>query len=125
MVEAGIVHEVSGDFNPALRQVRLRVQAEKLDHPHDFLIPAEDIQALVILLLQLSAKLGGPNSDVRQTLPLNPDSLGIGETEDGSFVLHLDVGETTLAFNLPPHMSRRLGYALITVSAAAEGGAAN
>lgn len=125
MVEAGIVQEVFGDWNPTRRQVRLRVQAEKLEQPHDFLIPAEDIQALVILLLQLSGKLGRPSAEGRQTLPLRPDSLGLGETEDGAFVLQLDVGETTLAFNLPPHMSRKLGYALITVSAAADGEPAN
>jgi hypothetical protein len=125
MIEAGIVQDVSGDWNPGRREIRLRFQTGHSDQFYDFLIPASDIQALVILLLQLSGKLGASAMEERHTLPLRPDGLALGETEDGDFVLQLDVGQTTLAFNLTPDMSKKLGYALITVSTPSGGAPAN
>jgi hypothetical protein len=61
---------------------------------------------LVVLLLQLSGVLG-PRLEDRQALPLQPDGMRLGETEDGAHVLQVDIGETTLAFSLTPHMSSR------------------
>jgi hypothetical protein len=122
MTESSIVRYVSGDWNAARGHVRLRIETDKLGQPQDLLIAPGDIQALVVLLLTLSGKAGagrtrGLNDESRQTLPLDLDSIALGETEDGEIVLQVDVGRTALAFSLPPDMSRELGHTLMTLSA--------
>ncbi len=128
MSESRIVRYVSGDWNPVLGRVCLRIEGDAVDEPKDFLFAPEDVQPLVVLLLMLSGKVGArrpPPSDEVQMVPLHLDSVGLGETEDGVIVLRLDIGETALAFALSPGMSHDLGSALMTVSAAAHGGSAN
>jgi hypothetical protein len=66
-----------------------------------------------------------PPSDKVRVVPLQLDSVGLGETEDGGIVLRLEIGETALAFMLSPGMSHDLGRALMTLSAAANGETAN
>jgi hypothetical protein len=122
MTQSRIVRYVSGDWNSAAGQVRLRIEAESTDEPQDFLIGPADVQPLVVLLLMLSSKVGprrrrDPKVDTRQVVPLHLDTVGLGETEAGEIVLQLDVGEVELAFVLSHGMSRDLGQALMTVSA--------
>jgi hypothetical protein len=128
MSESRIVRYVSGDWNPEIGRVRLRLEADTVDEPNDFLFAPEDVQPLVVLLLMLSGKAGmrrPPPSDEVRVVPLQLDSVGLGETEDGGIVLRLEIGETALAFMLSPGMSHDLGRALMTLSAAANGETAN
>jgi hypothetical protein len=122
MPDATIVRYVSGDWSPALGHVRLRVESDKLGQPQDLLFSPADIQPLIILLLVLSGKAGPATLaeteiDVRDVVPLRPDALGLGETDDGDIVLQLDIGQTTLAFSLPSNVSRQLGQSLIALGA--------
>jgi hypothetical protein len=121
MSESKIVRHVSGEWNPAIGRVRLRLEAGAVDEPKDFLFAPEDVQPLVVLLLVLSGRAGlrQPLSEDAQMVPLHLDSVGLGQTEDGATVLRLDIGETALAFMLSPGMSRDLGRALMTLGAAA------
>jgi hypothetical protein len=122
MTQSRVVRYVSGDWNPALGQVRLRLEADPAGEPQDFLIASGDVQPLIVLLLILSGKVGaqrppGAKEQTQQMVPLHLDSVGLGETEDGENVLQLMIGETELAFVLSPGMSRALGHALMTLSA--------
>ena len=130
MTQSRVVRYVSGDRNPARGQVRLRVEADQVDDPQDFLIAPADVQPLIVLLLMLSGKVGArrprePAEQTRQMVPLHLDSVGLGEAEDGKLVLQLIIGETELAFVLSPGMSRDLGHALMTLSTPSTRGSAN
>jgi hypothetical protein len=122
MTQSRVVRYVSGDWNSAAGQVRLRIEADSADEPQDFLIGPADVQPLVVLLLMLSSKVGprrrrDPSADMRPVVPLHLDTVGLGETEAGEIVLQLDIGEVELAFVLSHGMSRDLGQALMTFSA--------
>ena len=122
MTEVTLVRHVSGDWNQALGQVRLRVAADNLNETRDLLFSPTDIQPLIVLLLVLSGKVGAtplplPPPENREMVPLRPDFLGLGETDDGDIVLQLDIGQTSLAFSLPAHMGSELGHSLITLGA--------
>ena len=122
MARSSVVRFVSGDWDPALGHIRLRIEGDGGEEPQDFLLAAGDVQSLVILLLILSGKAGprqahGPGGGVRETFPLYLDSAGLGETEDGQTVLQLNVGQTELAFILSQGMTRDLGRSMLTLSA--------
>jgi hypothetical protein len=128
MSETRVVRYVSGGWNPVLGRVCLRLQADTVDEPKEFLFAPEDVQPLVVLLLMLSGEVGArrpPPSEEVEMVPLHLDSVGLGETQDGGIVLRLDIGETALAFAISPGMSQDLGRALMTLGAAANGEPAN
>lgn len=122
MTQSKVVRYVSGDWNSAIGQVRLRLEAEPAGERQDFLIAPADVQPLVVLLLMLSGKVGArrprePERDTQEMVPLHLDSVGLGQTEEGEIVLQLHVGATSLAFMLSPGMTRNLGQVLMTLSA--------
>ena len=128
MTESRVVRFVSGDWDPVLGRVCLRLEADVGDEPRDFLLAPEDVQPLVVLLLMLSGKVGVRRPSVSgevEVVPLDLDSVGLGEIEDGGIVLRVVIGETALAFALSPGMSRDLGRALMTLSASASSEPAN
>jgi hypothetical protein len=120
MSEIGIVQQVSGEWIAAARLVRLRIEADGLDHPQDVLIAPQDVQSLIGLLLRLSGK-AGPADDVpsyeRTIRPVAVDSIALGSTDDGAAILELNVGRTTLAFFLPSGACGPLGQTLLTLTA--------
>jgi hypothetical protein len=72
--EAGIVRHISGDWDRTENAIRLRVEADGLDRPHDLLIQPGHVQALIVLLLQFCGKAHGVPTDtisvaVRHNLP--------------------------------------------------------
>jgi len=119
-LDIGLVSQVSGDWDPQEGSVRLRIEAERLDQPQDLLIAANDIQPLISLLLVLSGKAGAATPHVpgveRYAIPLPVDTLGLGQTDDGTTVLELEIGCTALAFSLPSRACRQLGESLLTLS---------
>ena len=124
MSKSRAVRNVSGDWNAVLGRVCLRIEGDTVEEPRDLLLAPEDVQPLVVLLLMLCGKVGvrrPPVSGEVEVVPLDLDSVGLGEIEDGGIVLRVVIGETALAFALSPGMSRDLGRALITLSAAASG----
>ena len=128
MSVSSVVRYVSGDWNPVLGRVCLRLEGDAVEEAREFLLAPEDVQPLVVLLLMLSGKTGvrrPPASGEVQVVPLHLDSVGLGEIEDGGIVLRVVIGETALAFALSPGMSRDLGCALMTLSASASGEPAN
>jgi hypothetical protein len=128
MTESRVLRFVSGDWDPVLGRVCLRLEGDAVDYPKDFLLAPEDVQPLVVLLLMLSGKVGTrrqPVSGEVQVVPLHLDSVGLGEIEDGGIVLRVVIGETALAFVLSPGMSRDLGRSLMTLSASASSEPAN
>ncbi|MGE0630556.1 MAG: hypothetical protein AB7O43_22425 [Hyphomicrobiaceae bacterium] len=125
MTDLRLVRQVTGAWNRSERQVCLRLHTDETSRTDDFCMVIDDIQPLVSLLLQLSGRFQGTDVTIRQVAPLKPNAVGIGETEDGEHVLQIEVGPTTLAFQLPPAMSRKLGYALITVGGSTPGGVPN
>ena len=127
MIKSSVVRYVSGDWNPVLGRVCLRLEGDAVEEPREFLLAPQDVQPLVVLLLMLSGKTGvhrPPASGEVQVVPLHLDSVGLGEIEEG-IVLPVAIGETALAFALSPGMSRELGRALMTLSASASGEPAN
>ena len=56
MSKSRVVRYVSGDWDPVLGRVCLRLEADVGDEPRDFLLAPEDVQPLVVLLLMLSGK---------------------------------------------------------------------
>jgi hypothetical protein len=130
MKEAGIVHYVSGDWTPGEGHVRLRLEADSLERPQDLLIALGDVQAFVILLLVLSGKAGAamaehPSAGGRPTFPLPVDSVDLGEAETGETVLQLNIGQTSLAFSMPPGASTRLGQSLLAMDVSSSSQSAN
>ena len=122
------VRYVSGDWNAVLGCVCLRIEGDTVEEPRDLLLAPGDVQPLVVLLLMLSGKVGvrrPPVSGEVEVVPLDLDSVGLGEIEDGGIVLRVVIGETALAFALSPGMSRDLGCALMTLSASAGAEPAN
>jgi len=122
MSQVGIVRQVSGEWNGAQELVRLRIDADMLDRPHEMLIAPPDMQSLVDLLLALSGDAGPrPQEDIShaarhvRTLPL--DSVILGETDENGVVLELKVGRIALAFFLPADACRSIGRTLTTLSA--------
>ena len=66
MTESRVLRFVSGDWDPVLGRVCLRLEGDAVDHPKDFLLAPEDVQPLVILLLMLSGKVRhAPAASVR------------------------------------------------------------
>ena len=127
MANAKVVRSVSGEWDPVLGRVYLRLEGETVDGPRDLLLAPEDVQPLLVLLLMLSGKVGArrpPISGEVQVVLLRLDSVGLGEVEDG-IVLRVVIGEIALAFALSPGMSRDLGRALMALSASASGEPAN
>ena len=127
MANAKVVRSVSGEWDPVLGRVYLRLEGETVDGPRDLLLAPEDVQRLLVLLLMLSGKVGArrpPISGEVQVVLLRLDSVGLGEVEDG-IVLRVVIGEIALAFALSPGMSRDLGRALMALSASASGEPAN
>ena len=125
---SSVVRYVSGDWNPVLGRVCLRLEGDAVEEPREFLLAPQDVQPLVVLLLMLSGKTGvrpPPASGEVQVVPLHLDSVGLGEIEDSGIVLRVVIGETALAFVLSPGMSRDLGRALMTLSASASSEPAN
>jgi hypothetical protein len=120
MREIGLVRQVSGDWIRATDKVRLRIEADGLEGPHDLLIAVRDVQPLVMLLLVLSGKAGtvGPRdpNETRLATPLPVDSLGLGQDENGDAVLELEIGRTSLAFTLPGNACKKLGQSLLALS---------
>ncbi len=120
MSEIGIVRQVHGEWVAAARLVRLRIEADRLDHPQDVLIAPQDVQSLIGLLLRLSGKAGPADEappDERTIRPVAVDSIALGSTDDGNAILELNVGRTTLAFFLPSAACRPLGQTLLTLTA--------
>jgi hypothetical protein len=55
---SNVVRYVSGDWNPVLGRVCLRLEGDAVEEPREFLLAPEDVQPLVVLLLMLSGKTG-------------------------------------------------------------------
>jgi len=115
--EARAVRHVSVEWDGSSDLVRICVEPDRTDQPRDLLLAPGEVQALILMLLALSGKAGGPSNFEGPTVPIEPDSVGIGETPEGDVVLQLGIGRTALAFALPSELSRRLGHSLMTVSA--------
>jgi hypothetical protein len=117
MTEARAVRHVSVEWDGKNDLVRICVDPDRTDQPRDLLLASGEVQALILMLLTLSGKAGGPSNFEGQTVPIEPDAVGIGETPEGAVVLQLGIGRTALAFALPSELSRRLGQSLLTYSA--------
>src|SRR5215510_12593085 len=117
MTEGRAVRHVSVEWDGSKELVRICVEPDRTDQPRNLLLAPGEVQALILMLLTLSGKAGGPSSFEGLTVPIEPDSVGIGETPEGQVVLQLGIGRTALAFALPGELSRRLGHSLLTFSA--------
>jgi hypothetical protein len=117
MTEARAVRHVSVEWDGKNDLVRICVEPDRTDQPRDLLLASGEVQALILMLLTLSGKAGGTSNFEGQTVPIEPDAVGIGETTEGAVVLQLGIGRTALAFALPSELSRRLGQSLLTYSA--------
>lgn len=120
MGEIGVVRQVSGEWIPASRLLRLRIEATKLDQPQDVLLAVQDVQSLIGLLLRLSGKAGAaPQAapDERTLRPVAVDAVALGTADDGTTILELNIGSAALAFCLPASVCRPLGQALLTLTA--------
>ena len=129
MTGTGFVRHVTGDWNPGDQHVRIRIEADLLDQPHDLLIGLDDVQAFITLLLMLSGKAGRmmrqEAAGERPSFPLPINSLGLGETPSGDIVLQMNIGQTTLSFAIPHDASKKLGQSLLALSASSRESAAN
>lgn len=122
MTEIGIVREVSGEWRPAEGLACLRIKSDSGTQPHDLLIAPGDIQNLVTLLLALAGEVGrtsepAPADVFKSILPLQVDSLGLGEADDDHTILELEIGAASLAFTLPTRACVKLGQSLLTLTA--------
>src|SRR5215470_18045682 len=117
MTEGRAVRHVSVEWDGSSDLFRICVKPDRTDQPRDLLLASGEVQALILMLLTLSGKAGGPSNFDGLTVPIEPDSVGIGETPEGQVVLQLGIGRTALAFALPSELSRRLGQSLMTYSA--------
>jgi hypothetical protein len=123
------VRYVSGDWSPDLGQICLRVESDQ-SQVRDLLFAPADIQPLVVLLLVLSGRAGSASPmeaelGSRHVMPLRPDFLALGETDDGDVVIQFDIGPTRLAFSLPASITTELGQSLLAMSAQSAKEAAN
>jgi len=122
MRNVGIVRQISGEWNCSQQAVRLRIEADEIDQPHEVLIAPPDMQSLVDLLLALSGDAGpwppgGISHATRQVRTLPLDSVILGETDGSGVVLELNVGRVALAFFLPVDACRSIGETLTTLAA--------
>jgi len=85
--EARAVRHVSVEWDGSSDLVRICVEPDRTDQPRDLLLAPGEVQALILMLLALSGKAGGPSNFEGPTVPIEPDSVGIGETPEGDVVL--------------------------------------
>ncbi len=123
MTEIGVVREVSGEWRPAQGVACLRIKSDRGAQSHDLLIEPSDIQSLVTLLLALASEVGpvsepSPANAFKSILPLQVDSLGLGEAnDDDHIILEMEIGAASLAFALPSRVCIKLGQSLLTLAA--------
>jgi len=124
MPDPQLVRFVSGEVEPAGRYLSLRIEVAA-GNPIDLQLAATDISAFsnLLLLLGLHASAQRPELKASQAddlIPLPVQALSVGELIDGTKLLVMEVGATSLAFALPSEGIEEIGQAFMTMSASAD-----
>ncbi len=120
------VVDVLGEVASDGAAVGLRIQ-RSAEGPVDLCLRIDDVQHLVGILLALSCEAKRvqpptqPDGPPTAAIPLPVTAINVGQTDDDTTFLMLEVGTTSLMFAVPPATLTEVGQTLLALSATATG----
>jgi hypothetical protein len=117
------VTDVFGDVAPNGDAIGLRIRRNGQD-PVDIYLRIEDVQHIISVMLVLSCEAqrrrpAGPDAPPAGAVPVPLSAINIGQDDQQQTFLMLEVGATSLMFDLPPASLEEVGQTLLALSAQA------
>jgi hypothetical protein len=114
------VTDVFGDVAPNGDAIGLRIRRNGQD-PVDIYLRIEDVQHIVSIMLVLSCEAARrrpvePDAPPAGAVPVPLSAINIGQDDQQQTFLMLEVGATSLMFDLPPAALAEVGQTLLALS---------